>query len=50
MRCLWWLSLKKRQCQHWFVKFRSVDFSLRDEKRSVENDQKGIVYQLNDQF
>ena len=27
-------ALKKRQCQNWFDKFRSGDFSLKDEKRS----------------
>ncbi|KFM65461.1 Histone-lysine N-methyltransferase SETMAR, partial [Stegodyphus mimosarum] len=34
-------ALKDRQCQNWFVKFRSGDFSLKDEKRSgrpVEDD------------
>ena len=33
--------LKERQCQNWFDKFRSGDFSLKDEKRSgrsVEDD------------
>ena len=27
-------ALKERQCQNWFDKFRSGDFSLKDEKRS----------------
>ncbi|KFM58915.1 Histone-lysine N-methyltransferase SETMAR, partial [Stegodyphus mimosarum] len=27
-------ALKERQCQNWFAKFRSGDFSLKDEKRS----------------
>ena len=27
-------ALKKGQCQNWFDKFRSGDFSLEDEKRS----------------
>ena len=27
-------ALKERQCQNWFDKFRSGDFSLEDEKRS----------------
>ena len=27
-------ALKERQCQNWFDKFRSSDFSLKDEKRS----------------
>lgn len=27
-------ALKKRQCQNWIPKFRSGDFSLKDEKRS----------------
>ncbi|GFU49197.1 histone-lysine N-methyltransferase SETMAR [Trichonephila clavipes] len=36
-------ALKERQCQNWFAKFRSGDFSLKDEKRSgrpveVDND------------
>ena len=26
--------LKERQCQNWFDKFRSGDFSFKDEKRS----------------
>ena len=26
-------ALKERQCQNWFDKFRSGDFSLKDEKR-----------------
>ena len=34
MCCLWRRNLKKRQCQNWFDKFRSGDFSLKDEKRS----------------
>ena len=28
-------ALKGRQCQNWFRKFRSGDFSLKDEPRSV---------------
>ena len=42
-------ALKERQCQNWFVKFRSGDFSLKDEKRSgrpveVDDDQiKAII-------
>ena len=27
-------ALKERQCQNWFAKFRSGDFSLKDKKRS----------------
>ena len=27
-------ALKDRQCQNWFIKFRSGDFSLKDEQRS----------------
>ncbi|GFV64583.1 histone-lysine N-methyltransferase SETMAR [Trichonephila clavipes] len=27
-------ALRERQCQNWFAKFRSGDFSLKDEKRS----------------
>ena len=27
-------ALKERQCQNWFDKFRSGDFSFKDEKRS----------------
>ena len=27
-------ALKDRQCQNWFDKFRSRDFSLKDEERS----------------
>ena len=27
-------AIKERQCQNWFAKFRSGDFSLKDEKRS----------------
>ena len=27
-------ALKERQCQNWFDKFRSADFSFKDEKRS----------------
>ena len=27
-------ALKERQCQNWFTKFHSGDFSLKDEKRS----------------
>ena len=27
-------ALKERQCQNWFRKFRSGDFSLKDEPRS----------------
>ena len=27
-------ALKERQCRNWFDKFRSGDFSLKDEKRS----------------
>ena len=27
-------ALKERQCQNWFDKFRSDDFSLKDEKRT----------------
>lgn len=27
-------ALKERQCQYWFAKFRSGDFSLKDEPRS----------------
>ena len=37
-------ALKDRQCRNWFDKFRSGDFSLKDEKRSdrpneVDDDQ-----------
>lgn len=37
-------ALKERQCQNWFAKFRSGDFSLKDEQRSgrpveVDDDQ-----------
>ena len=37
-------ALKERQCQYWFAKFRSGDFSLKDEERSgrpveVDDDQ-----------
>ena len=41
--------LKDRQCRNWFDKFRSGDFSFRDEQRSgrpneVDNDQlKAII-------
>jgi len=36
-------ALKERQCQNWFTKFHSGDFSLKDEPRSgrpseVDND------------
>lgn len=42
-------ALKERQCQYWFAKFRSGDFSLKDEERSgrpveVDDDQiKAII-------
>ena len=42
-------ALKDRQCRNWFVKFRSGDFSLKDQQRSgqpneVDDDQnKGII-------
>lgn len=42
-------ALKERQCQYWFAKFRSGDFSLKDEPRSgrpveVDDDQiKAII-------
>ena len=42
-------ALKDRQCRNWFDKFRSGDFSLKDEKRSgrpneVDDDQiKAII-------
>ena len=42
-------ALKDRQCQNWFDKFRSGDFSLKDEQRSdrpneVDDDQiKAII-------
>ena len=29
-------ALKERQCQNWFAKFRSGDFSLKDEKRKTK--------------
>ena len=29
-------ALKNRQCRNWFDKFRSEDFSLKDEQRSVQ--------------
>ena len=37
-------ALRDRQCRNWFVKFRSGDFSLKDEQRSgrpneVDDDQ-----------
>ena len=37
-------ALKERQCQNWFAKFRSGDFSLKDKERSghpvvVDDDQ-----------
>ena len=32
-------ALKERQCQNWFDKFRSGDFSLKDEKRSGRSNQ-----------
>ncbi|GFU22613.1 mariner Mos1 transposase [Trichonephila clavipes] len=43
-------ALKEQQCQNWFAKFRSGDFSLKDEKRSgcpvqVDDDLiKAIIY------
>ena len=42
-------ALKNRQCRNWFEKFRSGDFSLKDEQRSgrtneVDDDQiKAII-------
>ena len=42
-------ALKDRQCRNWFDKFRSEDFSLKDEQRSdrsneVDDDQiKAII-------
>ena len=34
-------ALKERQCQNWFDKFRSGDFSLKDEKPNQSNNRFG---------
>ena len=44
-------ALKERQCQNWFRKFRSGDFSLKDELRSgrpneVDDDQIKALIEL----
>ena len=44
-------ALKERQCQNWFRKFRSGDFSLKDEPRSgwpneVDDDQIKALIEL----
>ena len=44
-------ALKDRQCRNWFDKFRSGDFSLKDEQRSgrpneVDNDQIKAIIEL----
>ena len=32
-------ALKDRQCRNWFDKFRSGDFSLKDEQRSTRSNE-----------
>ena len=44
-------ALKDRQCRNWFDKFRSGDFSLKDEQRSgrpneVDDDQFKAIIEL----
>lgn len=44
-------ALKERQCQNWFIKFRSGDFSLKDKQRSgrpnqVDDNQIKAIIQL----
>ena len=57
-------SLKDRQCRNWFNKFRSGDFSLKDEQRSgqpnevddnqikviIESDRNVIVREIKEMF
>ena len=48
-------ALKDRQCRNWFDKFRSGDFSLKDEQRSgwpnkVDDDQIKAIREIEEMF